>query len=227
MSKLQELIQQLCPKGVEYKNLGELGEFYGGLSGKSKDDFKNGNAKFITYMNVYSNLRLNLNVEERVRIGENERQRTIEYGDVLFTGSSETPDECGFSSVLCDKTNEKLYLNSFSFGFRFNDKDLFNPEFTKYLFRSDELRKQISRTASGVTRFNVSKEKMKRVTIPIPPLPVQEEIVKILDRFAEYAAELQAELQARQEQYEYYCNKLLSFNEIGGGYGASKMAENE
>ena len=220
MSKLQELIQQYCPKGVEYKKLGELGEFYGGLSGKSKDDFKNGNAKFITYMNVYSNIRLNLNVNERVKIGENESQRTIEYGDVLFTGSSETPDECGFSSVLCDKTDEKLYLNSFSFGFRFNDKELFNPEFTKYLFRSDELRKQISRTASGVTRFNVSKEKMKRVIIPLPPLPVQNEIVKILDRFAEYAAELhaelQAELQARQEQYEYYRNKLLSFNEIGG-----------
>ena len=106
-----------------------------------------------------------------------------------------------------------MYLNSFSFGFRFNDKELFNPEFTKYLFRSDELRKQISRTASGVTRFNVSKEKMKRVTIPLPPLPVQAEIVNILDRFAEYAAELQA----RQEQYEYYRNKLLSFSEIWGG----------
>ena len=62
MSKLQELIQKFCPNGVEYKTLGELGEFYGGLSGKTKDDFKNGNAKFITYMNVYSNLRLNLNV---------------------------------------------------------------------------------------------------------------------------------------------------------------------
>ena len=217
MSKLQELIQQYCPNGVEFKNLGELGEFYGGLSGKTKNDFKNGNAKFITYMNVYSNIRLNLNVNERVKIGENEKQRTIEYGDVLFTGSSETPDECGFSSVLCDITEEKLYLNSFSFGFRFNDKELFNPEFTKYLFRSDELRKQISRTASGVTRFNVSKEKMKKVTIPLPPLPVQKEIVKILDRFAEYAAELQAELQARQEQYEYYRNKLLSFNQIWGG----------
>lgn len=59
--------------------------------------------------------------------------------------------------------------------------------------------------------------KMKVATIPIPPIEVQEEIVKILDRFAEYAAELQAELQARQEQYEYYRNKLLTFNEIGGG----------
>ena len=54
MSKIDELIAQYCPNGVEYKKLGELGIFYGGLTGKSKTDFQNGNAKFITYMNVYS-----------------------------------------------------------------------------------------------------------------------------------------------------------------------------
>ena len=50
------------------------------------------------------------------------------------------------------------------------------------------------------------------ISVPVPPIEIQEEIVKILDRFAEYAAELQAELQARKEQYEYYRNLLLSFN---------------
>ena len=53
MTKLNELIQQLCPDGVEYKTLGELGKFFGGLTGKSKDDFTDGNAKFITYKNVW------------------------------------------------------------------------------------------------------------------------------------------------------------------------------
>ena len=55
MSKLEELIKEFCPNGVEYKKLGELGKFYGGLSGKSKNDFTNGNEKFITYKNVYAN----------------------------------------------------------------------------------------------------------------------------------------------------------------------------
>jgi len=64
MSKLDELITEFCPEGVEYKALGELGEFYGGLSGKSKEDFSEGNAKFITYMNVFSNLSLNTDVNE-------------------------------------------------------------------------------------------------------------------------------------------------------------------
>ncbi len=207
MSKLDDLINKLCPTGVEYKTLGELGEFYGGLSGKNKNDFIDGNSKFITYMNVYKNLKLNLNVSEKVKIAPDENQRTLEYGDVLFTGSSETPDECGISSVLADRTDEKLYLNSFCICYRFNDKELFNPEFSKYLFRSEELRKQIGKTASGVTRFNVSKEKMKKVVVPIIPLEVQNEIVRILDKFTS----LEAELEARRKQYEYYRDSLLTF----------------
>ena len=74
------------------------------------------------------------------------------------------------------------------------------------------MRNQIRQTASGVTRYNVSKKRFANVSLPLPPLPIQEEIVKILDRFAEYTAELQAELQARKEQYEYYRNLLLTIN---------------
>lgn len=132
MSRLEELIQELCPNGVEYSTLGELGTFYGGLSGKLKEDFKNGNAKFITYMNVFSNIALRIDIDETVRIKPGEKQNTIQYGDVLFTGSSETPEECGMSSVLTTKTDEKLYLNSFCFGYRFKDENLILPGFSKY-----------------------------------------------------------------------------------------------
>ena len=72
----------------------------------------------------------------------------------------------------------------------------------------------------------ISSKDTENFSIPIPPIEVQEEIVIILDRFVEYAAELQAELQARQEQYEYYRNKLLTFNKIGG-YSRCNMDENE
>lgn len=204
MSKLEKLINELCPDGVEYKNLGELGIFYGGLSGKTKEDFTEGNSKLITYMNIYSNLTLNIDVNDKVKISKHEKQNNIKFGDVLFTGSSETPDECGISSVLTTKTDELLYLNSFCFGFRFLDEKLFSPEFSKHLFRSNTLRQQIIRTANGVTRFNVSKKKMEKVVIPIPPLEVQNEIVRILDNFTELTAELTAELKARKKQYEFY-----------------------
>lgn len=216
MNKLDELINQLCPDGVEYKTLGELGNFLGGLTGKSKDDFKDGNAKFITYRNVYSNPALRLDVDERVLIHEGEKQRTLEYGDILFTGSSETPDECGLSSVLTTRTDEKLYLNSFCFIFRIHDLKPFNLDFLKHLFRSDKVRYQIQKTASGVTRFNVSKKLMRNVRIPIPPIDVQDEIVRILDVYAELVealkADLATELTYREKQYNHYIRELLLFS---------------
>ena len=213
MNKLNELIHTLCPDGVEYRSLGELGKFYGGLSGKSKDDFTDGNAKFITYKNVYSNPALQIDIEDRVKIADGEKQRTLKYGDVIFTGSSETPDECGISSVVTEKTEEKLYLNSFCFFFRFDDLKIILPDFAKHLFRSSNLRYQIGKTASGVTRFNVSKKLMENVIIPLPPLEVQSEIVRILDNFTELTAELTAELTLRTKQYEYYRDFLYTVDD--------------
>jgi len=206
MSKLDELIAELCPEGVEYKNLDEIGIFFSGLSGKSKNDFSNGNAKFVTYMNVFSNLSIEKEINDFVKIEKGERQNTIKYGDILFTGSSETPEESGMSCVFMQETKDPIYLNSFCFGFRLSNSNILLPDFSKYLFRSEDLRKQIIRTASGVTRFNISKAKMGKVRIPIPPLPIQHEIVRILDTFTE----LEAELEARKKQYEYYRDKLLT-----------------
>ena len=217
MSELTKLLTSYCPNGVEYKKIGEIGVLFGGLTGKSKEDFKNGNAKFITYRNIYSNPSLDLNIQDKVKILDDEKQHIVRYGDILFTGSSETPDECGMSSVVTVQTNEDLYLNSFCFGLRLHNLEEYNLHFLKHLLRSNDVRGQIKQTASGVTRYNISKKRFVNISIPVPPIEVQSKIAEILDRFAEYAAELQAELQARQEQYEYYRNKLLTFNEIGGG----------
>ena len=87
------------------------------------------------------------------------------------------------------------------------------PKFLYYVLLKEQLEKL--NTAGGVP--SLTQTVLNKILIPVPPPEVQEEIVKILDRFAEYAAELQAELQARQEQYEYYRNKLLTFAKIGGG----------
>lgn len=235
MTQLETLIQTLCPNGVKFVKLGEVGEFYGGLSGKTKEDFKDGNAKFITYKNIYSNLSLDIDVEDKVFVAEGEKQNTVQYGDVLFTGSSETPDECGMSSVLTTPTDEKLYLNSFCFGWRLFDKSIYLPDFLKHLFRCSSIRKEIGKTASGVTRFNVSKKKMQELQIPLPPLAVQSEIVRILDKFTLYKSELAAELAARLQQYEYYRDQLLTFDDtvkrvkLGevGFYPTERIAINE
>ena len=189
--------------------------FYGGLSGKSKSDFTDGNAKFVSYMNVYSNIAIDTNINDMVKIAEGEKQNKIEYGDVVFTGSSETPEDCGMSSVMTTQPSENLYLNSFCFGFRIYDKTLLLPDFMKFLFRSENTRKQIVKTASGVTRFNVSKKRFGKVVIPIPPMEEQQRIVAILDKFEalvnDISEGLPAEIAVRRRQYEYYRDKLLTF----------------
>ncbi|MBQ6648109.1 MAG: restriction endonuclease subunit S [Muribaculaceae bacterium] len=217
MSEIEKLIQELCPDGVPFKKLGEIGSFYSGLSGKNKEDFKAGNSKYITYMNVYSNPAVSLDISDFVDVNLNENQNSIQKGDILFTASSETPDECGMSSVVDVDIKENIYLNSFCFGFRLIDISKFNTGFLKHLFRSPKVRKQIARTANGVTRFNVSKKLFAELEIPVPPLAVQNKIVEILDNFTSLTAELEAELEARKRQYEYYRNLLLTFNPVANG----------
>ncbi len=218
MNHIEQLLQTLAPKGVEFRKLGDIGEFYGGLVGKSKKSFSQGNKFYVPYVNVFNNPQLDLNALESVQIGDKEKQNTIQLGDVLFTGSSENLEDCAMSCVVTQKIEKDIYLNSFCFGFRFFDKNLFNPSFLKHFLRDYNFRKNISKVANGVTRFNVSKQLLSKITIPIPPLEIQQEIVKILDAFTE----LNTELKARKKQYEYYQNMLLDFNDINSNHKDAK-----
>ena len=217
MSEIDKIIQDLCPKGVPFKKLGEIGTFFSGLSGKSKNDFKEGNAKFVSYMNVYSNPAISLDINDYVKVLPNEKQNKLIKGDVLFTASSETPDECGMSCVVNKDIEEDIYLNSFCFGLRLTEVSQFDLGYLKHLFRSPKIRNHISKTANGVTRFNISKKLFANIEIPVPPLEVQQKIVEILDNFTSLTAELEAELEARKRQYEYYRNLLLTFNPVANG----------
>ena len=209
---LKKLIEELCPHGVEYWSLDKIGNFYNGLTGKSKNDFVDGNRKFITYKNVFDNPSVDITHEDYVKIKNGERQNTVKYGDILFTGSSETPEECAISSVMTTETDEPFYLNSFTIGYRLFDISILLPDFSKHLFRSANMRIQLNRTANGVTRYNVSKPRLGKVLIPVPPIPIQKEIVWILDKFTLLKAELEAELEARTVQYHYYRNALLDLS---------------
>ena len=207
------------PEGGRTKCLpmGELGEIFGGLSGKSKADFTDGNARFVSYTNVFNNVTVNVAAEDFVRVAPGERQRTLSYGDVILTGSSESAGEVGMASVVTAQLEEPLYLNSFCIGFRPHGDDL-DPEFAKHLFRSKGMRSQIIKTANGVTRFNVSKERLRKVLVPLPSREEQARTAGVLDKFDALANDLSiglpAELAARRKQYEHYRDRLLTFKEL-------------
>lgn len=166
----------------EEKRLGEIGETYSGLNGKSAEDFGSGEP-FITYMQVYSSPEVD-KAFGAVRISEGERQNEVKFGDVLFTTSSETPNEVGYSSVFLTKITP-IYLNSFCFGYRIkNHKDL-SPYFAQYLFRSQPFRKLMYKLAQGSTRYNLSKNEMLKHSVYITPSIEEQEkiygLIKIID----------------------------------------------
>ena len=183
IDKLQSLIKGLndtlyAQHGNEVMtSFAELGTPYSGLSGKSAQDFGSGKP-FITYLNVYSNNIINENDFQYVAIKDGEKQNIVEYGDVLFTMSSETPNEVGIGSVFLGK--EKVYLNSFCFGIHITNKEVAFPPYLSYYVSSTAFRKFIYPYAQGSTRFNLCKADFEKASIKLPTLENQKRIYSIL-----------------------------------------------
>lgn len=190
--------------------LKEIGTFYSGLSGKSKSDFSEGNALLVTYRNIFNNPVLNPAIKDTVVVGKDEKQNEVLWGDILITGSSETPADAGMSSVVLFNPQENMYLNSFCFGFRLNDMNEALPSYIGHLLRSTSIRAAISKTAFGVTRFNVNRMRFADIEIPLPPLNIQKEIVSILDSFTSLIDKMKQEVEMRKKQMEYYREKLMA-----------------
>ena len=147
----------------EQRKLGSIGSTYTGLSGKTKEDFGHGEAQYITYLNVFQNTISDITMTDKVEIDIT--QNEVKYGDVLFTTSSETPEEVGMSSVWLGDT-PNIYLNSFCFGFRPNQK--IDPYFLGYSLRAPYMRDKIKILAQGISRYNISKNKVMELEISLP-----------------------------------------------------------
>ena len=194
MSKLKELIEKFCPNGVEYQKLDDILDYeqptqYIVKSTEYDDSY---NTPVLTAGQTFI---LGYTNEE----------------DGIYKADKDSP------TIIFDDFTTSFHWVDFDFKVKSSAMKMLRPKSTfegsfKYVFYAMEC---IHFEAVNHTRHWISK--YSQFEIPLPHPEVQEEIVKILDRFAEYAAELQAELQARQEQYEYYRNKLLTFNKIGGG----------
>lgn len=197
MSKLQELINKLCPNGVEFKPLGEVCEIKTGKGITKNDATGGGNYPIIsggqTPMGYYHEY--------------NRGPKTVTI--------SRVGAYAGFVSFI----EEPFYLNDKCFSIiPINDfQTIINSRFLFHHLKNKEETIKNLQSEGGVPTINT--KKVGSIMIPVPPIEVQEEIVRILDSFSDYAAELQAELQARKQQYEYYRNLLLTFNPSAYGCG--------
>lgn len=200
MSKLEELIRQYCPDGVEWKRLEEFCEIKTGKGITKKDSDENGTYPIIsggiTPMGYYH----------------------------IFNreGKTVTISRVGANAGLVSFIDKRFYLNDKCFSIIPSNGT--NTKFLYYILSAREADIKGMQSEGGVPTINT--QKVGSIEIPVPPLPVQEEIVRILDTFTELQAELQAELQKRKLQYNYYLDNLLSFNR-GGVPDRSKMDETE
>lgn len=181
----------------ESKILGELGSFYGGLSGKSKEDFVDGTCPYITYKNVYLNTFATPISDDKVKITPQERQNKVKQFDVLFTQSSETFEEVGLSSVYL--YDDEPYLNSFCKGFRFNNLEQIYPKFIGYLLRSDKVRHDIILMGQGISRINLRTQYLSKLNFKLPSLAEQRKIAECLDAIDEVITLAKAELDKWRE----------------------------
>lgn len=193
--------------GNEVKtSFANLGSSYSGLSGKSAQDFGSGKP-FITYLNVYSNNVINEKDFQFVAIRDNEKQNVVEYGDVLFTLSSETPEEVGIGSVYLGK--EKVYLNSFCFGIHITNTEVVYSPYLSYYVSSTPFRKFIYPYAQGSTRFNLCKADFEKASIKLPSLENQKRIYSILSHIESKTETEKSLLDLYNSQKQYLLSQML------------------
>ena len=195
------------PEDWEVVALGDVGNTYAGLTGKNKDDFGIGNCFYVPFTNVMANIEVNINQLDKVNV--NEKQNSVLKNDLLFNGSSETPEEICFSSLVnFDIPN--LYLNSFCFGFRVFNLNKIHAKYLAYWFRSNIGRKTVAFMAQGSTRYNISKSEFLKLQIIVPQKPEQTAIAQILGDMDSEITALQAQIEKLREIKQGMMQNLLT-----------------
>lgn len=189
IEKYESLIQAICETLIESEqhkvelSFNDFGKPYSGLSGKSAEDFGNG-WPYITYMNVYQNQIIDITDVGLVKINETEQQSVVRYGDILFTLSSETPDEVGMGAVYLGDAYP-LYLNSFCFGVHITDESKIFPPFLAYYISTKSFRKAVFPLAQGSTRFNLQKSDFMKKKFLFPTVEKQNKIYSVLKAYSD------------------------------------------
>ena len=140
-----------------------------------------------------------------------QKRSNLEVGDILFSGTGTIGE---MAIIKEEPTNWNIKEGVYSLK---PNHSIVRSGYICHILNSQEVKNKILNKSVGGTVRSIPMKELQQIQIPLPPLSIQQEIVRILDKFTELEAELEAELEGRKRQYEYYRNKLLTFNEIGGG----------
>lgn len=231
MSRIDELIQQLCPDGVEYKPLGDIMQIRRGASPRPIQEYitkQDDGIPWIKIGDVNPRSKFIVKTDQKITVSGAKKSCYLKKGDFILSNSMSfgRPYILAIDGCIHDGW---IAMSNF--------ERSFNSDFLFYLLRTQMIQKFWRQKASSGTVQNLNSDIVRDTSVPVPPLPVQEEIVRILDKFTALEAELEAELEARRKQYEFYRDQLLTFGdevewrplgEIGDfTYGYTAKAQNQ
>lgn len=204
---LLDLMADFCPQGVDFTPLGELGTVQRGKRFVKADMVSSG-VPCIHYGEIYTKYgNAASETFSYIPEGKADKLRKARPGDVIFVSAGESIDEIGKSVAW--KGTQEVVIHDACYMIRTN----LVPEFLAYYLNSRKFREQAASRISTSKISSISTKNVEAVKVPVPPLEVQQEIVRILDQFTQ----LEAELEKRRLQYAYYRDKLLSFDALDGG----------
>ena len=212
MSKIDELIAKLCPNGVEYKAIGEIGTLVRG-NGMPKSDFEETGVGCIHYGQIYTYY--GIWTAETISFIAKEKAyklAKVDPGDIIITNTSENIDDVCKAVAWLGK--HQIVTGGHATVLK-HDQD---AKYISYYLKTPAFFAEKKKYATGTKVIDVSAKSLGKIKIPVPPLEIQREIVRVLETFtkleAELEAELAAELKARRQQYQYYRDQLLSFEKL-------------
>ena len=209
MSRLTELIEELCPDGVEYRRLGEIADLQRG-SGMPKKLFIDEGIPAIHYGHIFTKYGIHTKCAAAYLAPEDADKLTRVYpGDLVVANTSENLEDVGKGVVWLGD------VEGVTGGHATVVRSLaVDTVFLSYYLRTEDFALKKRKYAQGTKVIELSAANLSKIDIPVPPLEVQREIVRILDQFTTLEAELEAELEARRTQYEHYRNHLLSYESL-------------
>lgn len=203
MSKISELIKEKCPNGVEYKKISDCCYFQNGYAFKS-NLFKDSGDILLRITNIDGKV-IDLSDVKYIDVNDYKvdlNKFIVKYDEIVIAMSGATTGKIGIN-----RTGKILYLNQ-RVGKITPKNEQLNNHFLYHILLSKT--NYFYQIAGGGAQPNLSSDSIKNTLIPVPPIEVQEEIVRILDKFGELEAELEAELETRKSQYEFWRKKLLN-----------------
>ena len=219
MESIEQMIKRLCPEGVEWKKISEIGTIYRGVA-FSKKDFTESGTPCIHYGQIYTKYGNSAHktytyVSKQLANGK----RLAKKGDLVMAVTSENMEDVG--KCLAWLGEEEILVSNHACYIRHS----LNPMYLAYYLQSSHFFKYKKKISKGVKVIDLDLNMFADMLIPVPPMEIQTRIVEVLDKMTTLTAELEAELEARKQQYEYYRNKLLTFNEISDGIKFIKLGE--